>query len=178
MNDIEVIINHLPNSSENELDKTLRSLKKHVGNPATVTICIHPPHYFRNLERFVNKLKYYFKNKNLKWNMHLLTTEMCVKDVINFAAEKSKDDYYMFVNSGYKIKDNTADNLKEGPVLFIDPDDDKYNGFICNVKLHKKLLGFGEEYDLIYKIEYKLKELEEWRKNAESKSAEGGSNNL
>lgn len=163
---IEVIINYTDECSESGLDKTLKSLSKFKINPDVISICIHPPYRFRSGDRFQRKLKYYFKNKH-RWNMHILTKTMKITEVINFAAEKSKEKYYLFVNAGYELKDDIVDNIKESDVFFIDPEDQEtYNGFLCNTKLHKYLLGFGNEYSLIYKIEEKLKQMEE-AKNAE-----------
>ena len=161
---LEIIINYTKDSSESQLDKTLKSLKK-FAKPSIVSICVHPPYSFRNRDRYIRKLKYYFKS--VGWNMHLLVEEMPPTKVINFAAEKSNEKYYLFVNAGYEIKDNILKNLEEGDVFFIDPEDELYNGFVCNNRLHRYLLGFGDEYTLIQKIEMKLKQLEE-AKNAAS----------
>jgi hypothetical protein len=167
---LEVIINYTEKSSESELDKTLKSIQKFNVNPTTVSVCVHPPHYFRNKDRFRRKLNFYFGD-NVRWNMHLLKDSLAVTNVINFAAEKSKDKYYLFMNCGYEIKDDIVDNIKEKDVFFIDPEDDQYNGFLCNVDIHKSLLGFGEEYTLMQKVEHKIEMMEEAIRNAKRKFA-------
>lgn len=174
---LEVIINYKSNNSEKDLDSTLKSIKKFRANPTTITICLHPSHNFIDINRYKQKLASLF-GKKTKWNIHMLTEVLNHSDVINFAAEKSKEKYYLYMNAGYELKDKIMDCIKKQDVFFVDPEDEEYNGFLCNTKIHKSLLGFGKKYTLMEKIEIKLEEAREFYENAKSKSAESRSDNL
>lgn len=176
---VEIIINYNSDSMEEQLDKTLHSIKQHNNVPDKIKLCVNPPveQKFEYLD-FVRYVKSIL-NTDVECYLQIFTYHRDrIEDIINDAVQCTNADYYIFVNAGYTFTDNeTLSEIKNKSVIFAEGVDDNFNEFSCSVKLHKHLGGFGKYHSLIEKIEYKLKMLEE-AKNGTTELTEGGSDNL